>query len=151
MSRNLRLLRFYYVLLAVFTVGRWSLGFAGVPYEHAHQVFSLVILTYIGAAHHAAFARRYLDYRLGASVGLGATMGLITQIVIWLSTVISYGAGIHSYFNYPTALNVTSEVAFGPAMVIRAQGLVANVIGASIAAALGYLMGAALPKRETLA
>jgi len=50
-SENLRLIRFYLVLLAVFTVGRWGLGFGGADYDATHQIFSIVILTNISSAY----------------------------------------------------------------------------------------------------
>ena len=57
MAANMRLLRFYFVLLGVFAVGRWALSLAHVEYAKAHQVFSIVTLALIASAHHAAFAR----------------------------------------------------------------------------------------------
>jgi hypothetical protein len=148
MSENLRVLRFYFLLLAIFTVGRWSMGFAGVPYEKGHHVFSIVILTLIAAAHHGAFARRFLGYRFWAAVGLAVTLAFTSQVVIWLSTLISYLAGLHTYFNYPTALNVTEAIPLGQAMVARTITLVANCVTGGIAGALGFALGAALPERK---
>ncbi len=151
MPQILRSLRFYFVLLAVFTIGRWAMGFAGVPYEKGHHVFSLVILALIASAHHAAFARGWLGWRFGRVLMLGLAVGLVTQLVILVSTVVAYLAGIDSYFNNPTALNVQEALPFGAAMIVRIQGLIGNSITAIIAAALGYLMGAVLPRREDLA
>ena len=44
MAENLKLLRFYFVLLAIFTIGRWALSLGGAEYDKTHQIFSLVIL-----------------------------------------------------------------------------------------------------------
>ncbi len=148
MSEHLRLLRFYFWILALFTVGRWSLGFAGADYSKTREVFSLVILSLIASAHHGAFARAFAGYKLGRAVQLGALIGLITQIVIWGSTALSYMLGLHTFFNASEAIARTSTpVAFVSAMVQRAAGLVVNVILNSIAAAVGYAMGGALPKK----
>jgi len=149
-SQILKLLRFYFVLLAVFTVGRWAMGFAGVPYAKGHHVFSLVILALIASAHHAAFARRLLGWRIGRALGLGLGIGLVTQIVIFASTAVSYLAGIDSYFNNPTALNAREAVPFGAAMLARVGGLIFNSVANVIAAGLGFLMGGVLPRREQL-
>ena len=147
MSENLKLMRFYFWLLAIFTIGRWGLSLGGVQYAKAHQVFSLVTLSLIASAHHAAFARAFLGYRLGKAATLGALIGFVTQLVIFVSTAASYMLGLETFWNAPTALNQTAAVAFGPAMLGRAGGLVANTITNTVAALLGYAMGGALPKR----
>lgn len=150
MSQILKFLRFYFVLLAVFTIGRWSLGFKGVPYEKGHFIFSLVLLALVSSIEHAAFARGLLGWGFGRGLGVGIAIGLSTQIVIFLSTAISYLADIHSYFNYPTALNVKEAIPFGAAMLARSQTLVINSILNGIAAAIGWGMGGVLPRREDL-
>ena len=147
MSENLKLMRFYFWMLAVFTIGRWGLSLAHVEYAKAHQVFSLVILAIIASAHHAAFARAYAGYNLKRAAGLGATIGLVTQIVIFVSTALSYMLGLETFFNSPAALNVTAPMAFGQAMGTRAFGLVVNTILNTIAALIGYAMGGALEKK----
>ncbi len=106
MSENLRLMRFYFWILAVFTLGRWGLSLGGVEYAKAHQVFSLVTLSLVASAHHAAFARAFAGYRLGRAAGLGALIGFVTQLVIFVSTALSYMLGLDTFFNAPPALNV---------------------------------------------
>lgn len=147
MSENLKLMRFYFWMLAVFTIGRWGLSLGHVEYAKAHQVFSLVILSIVASAHHAAFARAFAGYSLGRAAGLGAMIGIATQIVILVSTALSYIFGLETFFNSPAALNVQAPMAFGAAMLTRAGGLVANTILNTVAALIGYAMGGALPKR----
>ena len=149
MGDNFRLMRFYLWLLALFTAGRWALGFAGVDYAKAHQVFSIVTLSLIASAHHAAFARAFQGYGLKGAIGLGMTIGATAQIVIFVSTALSYGLGLETYFNAPQALNSPAALAFGAAMIARAGGLVANTITNGIAAAIGWAMGATLPRTQT--
>ena len=153
----LRLARPFLVLLALFAIGRWTMGLMGVDYTKGHHVFSLVTLTQLGAAFYAAFARRWLGYPIMRSVGLGMTLGLCAQIVIFTLTLFSYLLGMNTYFNHPTALNAEGPVAFGPAMGGRLGGLIANTLFAGIAAALGWFFGGALPdsappapRRETV-
>jgi hypothetical protein len=145
MGENLRLLRFYFLILALFTLGRWGLSLGGAKYDATHQVFSLVTLALIASAHHAAFARAFAGYRFGQAVMLGVLIGLSTQIVIFASTAVSYLLGMQTFFNTPRALNQQHEVAMGAAMTIRAGGLVVNTILNTVAAAIGYAMGGALP------
>lgn len=147
MSEHLKLLRFYFWLLALFTLGRWGLSLGGVEYAKAHQVFSLVTLSLIASAHHAAFARAFAGYNLKRAVVLGALVGLSTQVVIFISTALSYMFGLNTFFNTPAALNSPEPVAFGAALAARAGGLVVNTILNVIAALIGYAMGAALPRK----
>jgi len=150
----LRLARPFLVLLALFAVGRWSMGLGGVDYSKGHHVFSLVTLTVMGCIFYAAFARRWLGYPIMRAVGLGMTLGFCAQVVIFTLTAVSYILGMHTYFNHPTALNAEGPVSFGTAMGGRVGGLIANTLFAGIAAALGWVFGSALPdsaapRRET--
>ena len=147
MSEHLKLLRFYFWILALFTLGRWGLSLGGAEYAKTHQVFSLVTLALIASAHHAAFARAFAGYNLSRAVVLGALIGLSTQVVIFVSTGLSYVLGLHTFFNVPAALNSPEPVAFGAAMAARSVGLVVNTILNVIAALIGYAMGAALPRK----
>jgi hypothetical protein len=147
MKENLRLARPYFILLGLVTLGRWLQGTFGVPYENGHHVFSIVILTVFSTIYYGAFTRRWLGYRLSQAMGLGFTLGLTSQIVILLATVVSYAFGLHTFFNYPKALNVAEAVGFSQALVIRLGGLVGNSIFASIGGGLGWVLGGAFPER----
>jgi hypothetical protein len=140
-----RLARPFLVLLAIFAIGRWTIGLGGLDYSKGHHIFSLVTLTVLGVAFYAAFARRWLAYPIMRSVGLGMTLGFCAQLVIFVLTAVSYILGMDTYFNHPTALNSPEPVAFGPAMGGRLGGLIVNVMGAGIAAALGWFIGGLLP------
>lgn len=144
MSKHLKLMGFYFWLLALFTIGRWGMSFSGVPYERATVVFSLVPLALIASAHHAAFARAFQGYTLKDAVALGAMIGIVTQIVILVSTGLSYGLGLSTMWNAPTALNQKEAVPLTAAMMARLGGLVANTILNMIAALIGYGMGGSL-------
>ena len=148
LNENLRFGRLFLLLLAVFSVGRWTLSLKKVPYEQGSPVFSLVILTILSCLYYAAFARRFKGYRVLQAVVMAMTFSLAAQIVILLSTLASYVAGLDTYFNNPLALNAQARVEMAPAMVTRTFGLVFNtlVIG-SIAGALGWAMGALLPEK----
>jgi hypothetical protein len=150
MAENLKLARPYLVLLAVFTVGRWLFGTFQVPYEKGTHVFSIVTLTLYASAFYGAFCRRWRGFRLWRAAGMAMTLGVISQAVIFTATLVSYGLGLHTYFNYPTALlgpqAGTTDVAFGQAVLSRFGGLIVNTILAGIAGSLGWALGGFLPE-----
>ncbi len=129
MRDTLRVARFYFALLALFTIGRWAQSLGRVEYARAQHVFSIVILTLLASTYFAAFCRRWRGYGLLQSVLLGMTLGL------------------HTFFNHPTALNATGELPFNEALVRRAQGLVAGPITNGVAAFIGWLLGGLLPDK----
>jgi hypothetical protein len=145
MNEYLRLARLYMIVLAIFTVGRLVTGFRGVPYERGHAIFSLVTMSFIACAFYGAFTRKWLGYSVTKAMGLGATLGLIGQIVILTMTVLSYALHVDTYFVNPRALNATEPLPFGTALVGRFGGLVVNCVMCAIAAALGWVMGTTLP------
>ena len=135
---NMRLIRFYLALLALFTVGRWGLSLGGAEYSATHQVFSIVILTNLSTAYYGWVVRGFAGGGIKRALVIGALLGAISQAVIFLSTAISYVAGMDTFFNHPTALNVEEAIPFGEAMGARVITFVANVVTNAITAALGY-------------
>ncbi len=148
MAQTLGLARLYFVLLAIFTVGRWLMGTSGVPYERGTAVFSLVVLTVIGAIFYGAFGRRYLGLRVPQAIVLAGTLALVTQSVIILATLASYALGIETYFNHPRALNAPQPIPMAQALGVRLGGAVGNTLFSAIAGALGWALGALLPERD---
>lgn len=146
LRENVGLLRLFLLLLAIFTVGRWTMSLAHVPYEKGHHVFSIVTLSFLSSAYYGAFARKWRGYGLLAAMGLALTVAVASQLVIVLSTAASYALGLQTYFNHPTALNVTEAVPLGQALGIRAIGFVANSATNTVVGILGWLMGAVLPE-----
>jgi hypothetical protein len=146
-KQYLRLGTLYFVLLAIFTIGRWVTGLRGVPYERGRDWFSIVIMTALSVFFYAAFTRRCFGYRLFTAVGLAMTLGLASQIVIFLATALSYALGIDTYFTHPTALNVPAPIPVGEAMIRRASGLVGNTISSGIIGGLGWALGGLLPEK----
>lgn len=148
MAQHLRLARLFWLLLAIFTIGR--LLMTRVPYEKGHHVFSLVTLTILSVLYYGAFTRRWHDYRVLQAMVLGGLLALSAQVVILVATAASYGLGVNTYFTNPRALlgvNAPPDpVPFGTAMLARVGGLVANTITSSIMGALGWVMGGLLPR-----
>ena len=145
MHEYLRVTRPYMVLLAVFTVGRLVLGFRGVPYERGHFVFSIVILSLLSCLFYGGFCRKWRGYTVAQALAVGATIGLMSQLVILVATFLSYALHVDTYFVNPRALNAPGPLSFGAAMAGRVGGLVINTATHAVAAALGWVMGATLP------
>jgi hypothetical protein len=145
---SLRVARFYFLLLALFTVGRWAQSLMHVEYARGHHVFSIVTLTLLSSVYFSAFCRRWRGYSLLEAAMLGMMLGLAAQLVIVLSTALSYALGMHTFFNHPTALNASAEVPLNEALVRRLEGLVAGPISNGIVAILGWILGGTLPDRS---
>jgi len=146
MAENLRLARLYFVILAIVAGGRWFMSFGGVPYAKGTDKLSIVIITLLSSIFYGAFCRRWRGLKLFPAVTLGATLGLTSQIVIFVSTLVSYLLGLETYYNNPVALNQVAAIPLGSALLVRAGGLVANTLTNCIAGALGWAMGALLPE-----
>jgi len=143
-----RLARPFFVMLGIVTVGRWLQGTAfGVPYEKGTHVFSIVTLCLFASLFSAVFTRAWLGWRLPRAAGFAMFMAVVAQVVILLSTVVSYAFGIPSYFSHPTALNQPEAVGLSQALLIRAGGLVVNTLLNGIAGSLGWALGGLLPPR----
>lgn len=145
LRENLRLARPFLALLAIFAVGRWVMGVRGVDYAQGHHVFSLVTLTVFGSAFYCAFLRRWLGFGIMRCVGMAMLLAFCTQAVILVLTGLSYGLGLHTYFNHPTAMNVEAPIGVGEAMARRLGGLLFNTLSSGIIGALGWSLGAVLP------
>ena len=150
MFRNYgRLAKPYFVALGIVTVGRWVQGTAfRMPYEQGTHVFSIVTLTLFASLFSAIFLRRWRGFRLGDAAAFAMFMAVVSQVVIWLSTIAAYALDVPSYFSHPMALSRQPEpVTFLAAMGFRAGGLVVNTILNGIAGALGWALGGLLPPK----
>lgn len=146
MANYLRLSRLYLLLLAIVTLGRWYLGSVRhIPYEVGTDKMSIVTLTLFASIFYGAFCRRWQGFGVTQALTLGALLGLMGQIVVFSSTVLSSVLGIDSYFTNPRALQSTVPLGLGAIVVVRAGGLLANTVSNAIAGMIGWLMGGLLP------
>lgn len=145
MAENLKLARFYLLLLAIVTLGRWFISFKHVPYALGTDKLSIVTLTIYASIFYGAFCRRWRGFTLLQAVTLTALFGLFAQIVIFFSTLASYLLGLDTYFTNPKALQAETEVPMARAMLLRAQGLISGPVSNAIAGMLGWAMGGLLP------
>jgi hypothetical protein len=144
-----RMARPFFVMLGIVAVGRWLQGTAfGVPYEKGTHVFSIVTLCLFASLFSAVFTRGWLGWRLPRAGAFAVFMAVVAQVVILLSTLVSYLLDVPSYFSHPTALNQTQAVGLAQAMGIRAGGLVVNAFLNGIAGALGWALGGLLPRGD---
>jgi hypothetical protein len=71
---------------------------------------------------------------------------VVSQILIFAGTAISYIAGINTLFNFGEALNQPgATLSFGVAMASRTLTFVANCIIGAIAGAIGWALGGLVP------
>ena len=126
------------------------LSLAGVPYfPRGNVIFSIVLTTNFLCIVYPAFARRMYGYSLTQGVVLGVGLAVFAQLCIFGSTVVSYVAGLETYFNHPEALNAQAAVPFAQAVAARAFGVVVNGLIGGILALIGYALGGLLPQRTT--
>ena len=148
-ARVLRFIQLPILLLVIYTVARFSLGVAGVPYApRGNAMFSVLGLALISSFYFGALSRRIGGFGWGGTLLTGYFIGLFAQILIFLATWISYAAGLETYFRHWDALNVPpgTVVPMATALKTRVGGLVVGPIIAIVPAVLGRLASALAPK-----
>src|SRR5215831_4309972 len=149
MKEKLQFVRLPILLFVIFFLGRLALGAAmGVSkptYDLANRLFSMVILEVHVGLLWGAVGRRYRGYGVGGSVTAVVLAVVVSQILIFAGTAVSYVAGINTFFNFPEALNQQSPIGFVPAMISRSITFVANCVIGAIAGAIGWALGGLLP------
>jgi hypothetical protein len=137
--------RFVIVFLVLFVIARLVLGARGVPYAEGTHVFSMVTFSIFASLFYGGFSRTLWGLRPHQAMLLGIAIGLSGQILILLATVGSYLAGVETYFNHPSALNVESAIPLGQAVTRRLAGILVNPILNAIAALIGWSLGKLVP------
>ena len=150
MKEKLQFVRLPILLFVIFFLGRLALGAAmGVSkptYDLANRLFSMVILEVHVGLLWGAVGRRYRGYGIGGSMTAVVLAVVVSQILIFAGTAISYIAGINTLFNFGEALNQPgATLSFGAAMASRTVTFVANCIIGAIAGAIGWAFGSLVP------
>jgi hypothetical protein len=153
MKEKLQFVRLPIVLFVLFFVGRLVLGAAmGVnkqSYDLANRLFSMVILEVHVGLLWGAVGRRYRGYSVRGSVTAVVLAVVVSQILIFAGTAISYISGINTLFNFGEALNQPGvTVPFVAAMVARTITFVVNCIIGAIAGAIGWALGSFVPAMD---
>src|SRR5205814_8437267 len=97
------------LLFVIFFIGSLSLcagmGVSKTSYDLSNRLFSMVILEVHVGLLWGAVGRRYRGYGIGGSVASIVLAVIVAQILILAGTAFSYMAGVHTFFNFPEALN----------------------------------------------
>jgi len=149
MKDKLEFVRLPILLFVIFFIGRLVLG-AGMgvskgSYDLSNRLFSMVILEVHVGLLWGAVGRRYRGYGIGGSVTSVVLAVIVSQILIFAGTAFSYMAGIHTFFNFPEALNQQNPIGFGAAMIARSMTFIANCVIGVIAGAIGWALGGLVP------
>ena len=155
MKEKLAFVRLPLLLVLVFFAGRVLMGAAlganKTTYDLSNRIFSMVILQVHVALLWSAVGRRYRSYSLGGSITAVLIVTIVSQILIFAGTALSYLAGADTLFNFPEALNAAAPVPFGEALVRRTATFIGNCILTAIIAAIGWSLGRLLPDMSTVA
>ena len=146
--RVLHFIRLPLLMLLIFTIGRFVHGLFGVPYmPRGTATFGILMLTLTTALYWGALSKRIGNFGWAGTVLVGVLIGLSSQILIFLATLLSYALGLETYFTHWDALNVPegTKVEMGRAMLIRAPGLIVGPILGTIMASIGRLLSALAP------
>ena len=149
----LRFVRLPHLFLLIWTVGRFTLGLAGLPYApRGNAVFSILALTIISCLYFGALSRNVGGYDWKGTVRVGVAIGFLAQLLIFVSTMVSYAGGLNTYFLHWDALNIPegSELSFPQILGVRLQGLFfGGVMMPALIAMLGRAMAGLAPRADS--
>lgn len=146
--RAIRFVRLPLLLILIFTMARFSLGLAGVPYApRGNAMFSVVGLSIISGIYFGAISGKVGGFGWGGAILIGIIIGLFSQILIFTATLISYMAHVNTYFTHWDALNIPegTVLPMGRALTTRAGGLIAGPILITICALVGRVLSVLAP------
>jgi hypothetical protein len=150
MKEKFEFVRLPILLFVVFFAAKLAMGAVhGVntaSYRASNQYFSMVILQVHVGLLWGAVGRRYRGYGVGGSMLAVLMAVLVSQLLIFTGTAVSYLAGLNTFFNFGEALNQPGQVVpFAAAMVARTITLIANCVAGVVFGGIGWLLGGLLP------
>ncbi len=167
LSSVLRFVRLPFLLILIWTVARFSLGLAGVPYApRGNAMFSIYSVTLLSSIFFGALSHRIGGFDWKGTALVGASIGVWAQILIFVATLVSYAAGLNTYFVHWDALNIDPAkfsismadaltnppeqltMPMSQAMIGRVFGIVINGIMMALAALIGRLLSGLAPGRN---
>jgi hypothetical protein len=148
-SRVLRFVRMPLVLLVIWAVLRFMLlPVFHVPYEpRGNAMLSVLGLTIISCLYFGAMSRRVGNFSWVGTILIGVVLGFWAELLILIMTLISFAAGVETYYIHWDALNIPRDAphaTMAQAMMTRAGGLIAGPILGTIMALIGRAVFSAL-------
>ncbi|MEK7728341.1 MAG: hypothetical protein AAB354_07985 [candidate division KSB1 bacterium] len=143
LSSVIRFVRLPLVMLAIWAVGRFAMGLFGVPYgPRPNATFSVVVLTLITSIYYGALSNRIGGFDWKGTALVGASIGVVGQLLIIVFTLVSLIGGLETYFVNWDAINLPegTAVTVSTAVTARATGFFVNVILATLEACVGRLL-----------
>jgi hypothetical protein len=147
--RVLKFVRLPILLLAIFTIARFSLGVAGVPYApRGNAMFSIVGLMLVSSFYFGALSAQIGKFTWSGTILVGIIVCFTAEALVLLATWISYAGNLNTYFIHWDALNVPpgTSVPFGNAMMARTRGLIAGPVLGIMSASLGRVLYKLAPR-----
>jgi hypothetical protein len=110
-------------------------------------MFSLVGLTIVSSVYFGALSGKVGGFGWGGAVLVGMCIGFSAEVLIFVATLLSYVANLHTYFVHWDALNVPegTVVPMSRALASRAGGLIAGPIIGTVFALFGRALSALAP------
>jgi len=152
LSSAFRFIHLPIVLIALWAIGRFSMGLFGVPYSpRSNATFSVVVLTLISSLYYGALSKSVGNFSWLGTAIVGGAIGLVAQIFIFTATIVSLAGGLDTYFVNWDAINAPegTVVNMSNALPARASGLVINTLLAAAEACIGRLLAGLAPKPTT--
>ena len=150
-QRVLRFVRLPLVLLVIWTVLRFLNGpvFHNPYAPRGNAMFSILGLTLICALIYGAISNRVGNFSWVGTILIGVVLGLFSQILIFLATLVSYLANVNTYFTHWDALNLPegTTAPLAKALMTRAGGFIAGPILGTITALIGRAVFGSLAPR----
>lgn len=147
-SRVLRFVRLPLVLILIWAVLRFlQQPVFHTPYApRGNAMFSVVGLTIISSIYFGALSRRVGGFNWGGTILCGVVIALWAQILVFGATMIDLAGHLNTYYTYWDSLGVKdgTPLSMSQVIVIRAIGLVVNIIIGGIAALIGRAVFSAL-------
>jgi hypothetical protein len=149
LSKVLLFVRLPVFLLVIYTIARFSLGIAGVPYApRGNAMFSIVGLMLVSSFYFGALSATVGKFTWSGTILVGIVVCSAAEVLVFLATLISYLGNLNTYFIHWDALNVPpgTSVPIGKAMMARTAGLIFGPILGILSASLGRVLSRLAPR-----
>ncbi len=144
LSSVLRFVRLPFVLLAIWAIGRFTMGFFAEFSPRTNATFSVVVMTLITSLYFGALSKSVGGFDWKGTALVGAAIGVFAQLLIIFFTAVSLAANLEttSYFLLREAVGVEPDapITWSTMVIARGFGIIINTILAALEACLGRLL-----------